>query len=245
MNLLAPVLCGASGLALGSFAVTAALRYGRNEGFALGRSRCDACGCALSFSQTVPILSYWGLRGACAGCGARIDAIHLIGELGGAAILASALAASSGDPLRWALLSALGLCLMASAAVDARSLRLPNALTLVIAACGAGLSLEHGTEALLTGLAYAACASVLLQALRWIAGRGGRDPGLGFGDVKLVAALGLWLGPLTPVMVAAAASIALLWALGLRRARGSIAFGPHIAIAAWAIGLTSEAFAWL
>ncbi len=231
-------LIAASGLALGSYAVTAGLRVSRLEVTTLGRSHCDACGRSLSFVQTVPVASYLMLKGLCAHCGARIDPIHLAGELCGAVVLLAAPWGAS--PLRGALVSFMGLALLASAAVDLKTMRLPDPLTAAIAVAAAALAATHGLAALSAGVVAAAAATVIMLSVRWTVARRRGEPGLGLGDVKLTAALALWLGPATPLMVAIACGLGLAAAPFSRDARGRLPFGPMIAAAGWAAGAALE-----
>ncbi|MBS0297130.1 MAG: prepilin peptidase [Proteobacteria bacterium] len=219
-----------------------AVRAVRGEHALMGRSQCDGCGTALSFAQTVPVISYLAHGGSCSVCGGKIDPTHVIGELGGGAVGLCAMAAAPWP--RMALLGALGLTLLGSALIDARTRRLPDILTLLIAACGAGLSVLKGQGVLLEGLVAAAVAFLLAEGVRrgflWL----NRSPGLGFGDVKLIAALALWLGAATPWMVVAAALIGLVGFLFVRTADGRLPFGPSLALGAWIIGLAREAGLW-
>lgn len=235
-------LASVAGLALGSFAVTAGVRLSRGESALRGRSHCDACGRTLSFAQTVPLLSYAGLRGACGGCRARIDPIHTGGEVAGAAVVASSLFAD--DPLRIVLCAGLGLCLIAAATVDAKARRLPDILTAPIAALGLALAFAQGAPAVLAGLIAAAIAGSVLLGLRELGRRWRDEPGLGLGDVKLVAALALWLGAATPWLIAAASVAGLLMVAATRPADGRLPFGPLLVCAGWIIGIVREAGAW-
>ena len=232
----------AVGACVASFVTTAAVRSVRGEPFLGGRSHCDGCGAPLSLIRTVPVLSYVGLRGACSGCGARIDPAHPLGEITGGLLV---LAAVEATPLPQALLiSALGMTLLAAAVIDLRTQTLPDLLTLAAAALCAGLALTHGIQALACGAASAALAFVLLEAVR----RGfilvKRKPGLGFGDVKLIAALAFWLGAATPWAVVAASIGGLSLFAVTRPKDGRIAFGPMIAASAWSLGLVKEAGWW-
>lgn len=235
----APFLfAGLAGLALGSFAVTAGVRLGRGQSVLRGRSACDHCSASLGYSQTLPLVSHLRLRGACSTCGGDIDPIHLAGEIAGAAVLLAA--TSIADPLRAGLVAVLGLLLITSAAVDWTTRRLPDALTLIVAVLGAGLALRTSTAALLTGLIAALVAFALLEGLRGWGRRRGRDPGLGFGDVKLVCALALWLGLTTPWMIVAASLLGLGLMWRIRPGDGRLAFGPAIAVAALLVGVGGE-----
>jgi len=235
-------LAGVTGLALGSFAVTAGLRLSRGEDVLTGRSRCDACGRALGFVQTVPMVSYAAQRGVCASCGGRIDPTHLAGELAGAVVLATSLLAAG--PLQAGLLAVLGLTLVVLATVDWKVRRLPDMLTLVAAAAAAGVSFLRSPAALVEGLVASAVVAGVLLAIRESGRRLRGDPGLGLGDVKLLAALALWMGAATPWLVALASALGLVTMALARPQDGRMAFGPAIAIAAWTIGVTREAGLW-
>ncbi|MDR3511009.1 MAG: A24 family peptidase [Caulobacteraceae bacterium] len=235
-------LAAVVGACLGSFSVTAALRWARDEPFVAGRSHCDACAAPLGFVETVPVWSYLRRGGCCAVCGAAIDPVHLVGEATGAVIAAMAFLVV--PSVRAAPIVAIGLVLLAAAVVDAKTLRLPNALTLAVALLGVGLSASRSLTALAIGLTAALVAWVLMMAVgagyRAVRGR----TGLGFGDVKLVAALALWLGLLTPWAVALAAGGALVMSLIRGRSRQRIAFGPAIAAGGWLVGMIMEAGLW-
>lgn len=235
-------LAAVAGLTLGSFAVTAGLRMGRGETALKGRSRCDACARSLGFVQTVPVLSYIGLRGACAGCGARIDATHLWGEAAGVVVVTTSLVASS--PIRVALLAVLGLVLIAAVTVDWKVRRLPDGLTAAIAVIGLALSAISSLSAAVTGLMAATVLAAVLLGLRWINRHQGRDSGLGLGDVKLLAVLALWLGIGTPWLIAGASLLGLAMMAVLRPADGRLPFGPAIALAAWVAGISQEIGLW-
>lgn len=244
MNLTAPQLTLSIlvGLVLGSFAVTAGMRWARGEGALAGRSHCDACAKPLSYWESAPIVGYLRQAGRCLGCRAPISPLHPLGETAGAAIVVSALLAA-GWP-RGGLVAVLGLLLLANVAVDLRARRLPNLLNGAIALTGGLLAAMAGTARLLEGLAAAAVIAGVLLLLRSIRGASGRDPGLGLGDVKLLAALALWLGTASPAVLALAASIGLAAVLVRRPRESGVAFGPYIAAAAWAVGLIQEAGLW-
>jgi leader peptidase (prepilin peptidase)/N-methyltransferase len=234
---LAILLLGCTGLVLGSFSVTAGLRLSRGKGVLAGRSRCDHCQAQLSFAQTVPLASYALAFGRCRRCGGAIDPIHLAGEVVGALVVSAAVLTAQA-PIQALLLAAAGLALLTSAVVDARTQRLPDMLTGIIAISGAGLSALRGD--LVAGLVSAVIAFLLIEGVRrGFAAVKGR-PGLGFGDVKLVAALALWLGLATPLALAGAAAIGLIAFAILRPAGGRLPFGPALAAAGFAIGILGD-----
>jgi leader peptidase (prepilin peptidase)/N-methyltransferase len=237
-------LCaGAIGACLGSYAATAALRLTGSEQSLWGRSHCDACGVELGFVSTLPIISFVQRQGTCAICGARIDVAHLVGELSGVVIVLSALAIAPFG--RAVMLAGLGLALLASSIVDMRSQRLPDGLTLAAGGIGATLAAQRSIESLLIGCATAAGAFALLELVRRGYQRFRSEPGLGFGDVKLVSALAIWLGLAIPWALVLAAVGGLVGMVIFRPRRRRLAFGPYIAASAWIVGLFGEASGWL
>jgi leader peptidase (prepilin peptidase)/N-methyltransferase len=231
-----PVFASLVGACGGSFAVTAALRSLRGEQALAGRSRCDGCGHALGFATTTPVVAFAVLGGACARCGMRIDPAHLAGELAGAVL--GGLAFWLAPPPQAALIVMLGLVLVAASVIDQRTQRLPDPLTLAVALLALGLAATNGQ--VLIGIAAAAITFGLLEGLRYSFLRLRGRAGLGAGDVKLLGALALWLGPATPWAVALAALVGLLVVAISRPVGGRIAFGPLIAGGALVTGLTAE-----
>jgi len=235
-------LAALCGLALGSYAVTAAVRFARAEPSTFGRSHCDGCGRTLRFSQTIPVLSYVRAQGRCDACRTAIDPIHLVGELSGLLVLLMAFLAS--DLIRSPLLAALGLVLVAAAVIDWKVGRLPNVLTAAVAVLALMLAASKSIAAVEIGLGAATISLGVLLVLRWVMGRTGRDPGLGLGDVKLICALALWLGLATPWMVVGAAMAGLLVMNFVRPPDGRMAFGPALALAGWMVGIGGEWGLW-
>jgi leader peptidase (prepilin peptidase) / N-methyltransferase len=235
MSPLPTLLFAAAGLALGSFVATAAIRFARGEAFLGGRSHCDGCGAPLGFAATMPIVSYVGRRGMAGCCHGRIDPVHLVGELLGLAVMLAG--AATGDLPHGLLVGGLGLGLLALGLIDLRTGRLPNLLVAAVAAAGLGLVALDGSGRLLEGLAAAAATFAVLEIVRRgflrFRGRGG----FGGGDVKLLAALAVWLGVLTPTALVLASLIGLIQVALLRPRDGRIAFGPAIAAAGFVVGI--------
>lgn len=239
MNLAALLVALPAGAVVGSFAATAGLRWAQGEQALTGRSRCDACAMPLGFAATVPIVSYVRLGGACAGCRAPIHPGHVVGEVLGVGVAVISVAVL---PIESALaVAALGLVLIAAGAADVASRRLPDLASLAVAILGLGLALQRGSVALLVGLAAATIAGGVLMLLRRLFLERTGAPGLGLGDVKLAAALALWLGAATPWAIAAAGLLGLVQIRLMKSADGKIAFGPALAAGGWAVGLALQA----
>lgn len=237
------------GAIVGSFLGAALIRMPLGKSVVAGRSRCDGCGRALLPGELVPVISYLALRGRCRACRARIDPWQFVAEAGGALIgLACALAARDGFMLGIGLV--LGWQLLLLGLLDLRHFWLPDRLVALLAATGlvpAAVAATSDIRLLAGPLLGAALGFVLL----WLPARlyrvwRGRD-GLGEGDPKLLAAIGVWLGPLGVVQVllgaslvglAAAAGIALSGrAIGLRSA---LPLGSCLALAGFAVYLAQN-----
>jgi leader peptidase (prepilin peptidase)/N-methyltransferase len=236
-------LAAAAGSATGSYIGTAALRRTRGEPSLLGRSHCDGCGRQLGLLQTVPLASFVVSRGACRDCGARIDPIHPAAEFAGAAVAVSLLTVTH---LPAALvMGLLAAALLAAGVIDWRTRRLPDVLTLIVAAAGLVLAAERGgRSALVEGFVAAAITVASLLIIRAALGRMSGRQALGLGDVKLMGAMALWLGAQTPTMVASAALLALGLSAAVRPSDGRIPFGPTIGLAGWLVGLALEIGLW-
>lgn len=227
-----------TGAALFSFADVVAWRWPRGLSLVRGRSVCPACGTPLRAAELVPVLSWLALRGHCRHCGARIPARHPLGELlGGLAALGAVYRFGAGPVLGFApeaLLAVLACALLyAIACLDAATREIPDALNLALAVLGLARTLlalpARGAAVLLAHGVGALCVSapMLLLCLAVPGAFGG-------GDIKLMAAAGLWLGwPETPVaflLAVLGGGGYGLWLLATRRARrrDTIAFGPFL-----------------
>jgi leader peptidase (prepilin peptidase) / N-methyltransferase len=209
------------------------------------RSACPACKAPITALQNVPIVSYLILRGRCAGCGARISARYPVVEaLTG--ILSAAVAWKLG--CAWPVAAGLVLTwfLVALAFIDIDHQLLPDSLTLPLLWLGLLLSLFAPApgmapipvdmrSSIIGAIAGYLCLWSVYHLFRLLTAK----EGMGYGDFKLLAALGAWLGwrmLLPTVLIAAAvgavAGIALLAARGQNRST-PIAFGPFLAAAGW------------
>jgi leader peptidase (prepilin peptidase)/N-methyltransferase len=208
-----PFLGALLGLVVGSFLATLVLRLPRGEGPG-GRSRCDACGIRLGPAELVPLLSYAAARGRCRRCGAAIDWRHpaieaAAGLVGGLAFLAAPWpAALAGALLGWALVALI--------ALDCEHHWLPDVITLPLLAAGLLLGAAPPLERLLGAALGGGLLLLLRLGYRRLRGR----EGLGLGDVKLMAALGGWLGAAAiPALLLGASSLG-FGLIGLARLRG-------------------------
>ncbi len=202
------------------------------------RSRCPHCGHQIRAIENIPIVSYLFLRGRCAGCGSAIAIRYpLIEAL--TALLSLAVAWHFGVTLQTAAALLLTWALIALSMIDFDHKLLPDTITLPFIWLGLLLSL-WGTfttpESAIIGAAagYLSLWSVF-QLFKLITGK----EGMGFGDFKLLALFGAWLGwqylpqiIMLSSLVGAVVGIALILLRGRDR-NIPIPFGPYLAIAGW------------
>lgn len=228
-----PILAAAP--AVGSFIGLAAHRFGTGETIVWGRSRCRACGRGLSAVELVPVAGWVAAGGRCRSCAAPIGFWYPALELAALGIAVWAIAVAPGWH-GW-LGALLGWTLLALAAIDAREMILPDVLTLPLVAAGlafAAVALDYPLDHVLG----AAVGGATFAAIGWGWERAFAREALGFGDAKLFAAAGAWLGWQGLPSVLLIASLAGI-AFALLRARfgGSLhaplPFGPALAAGFW------------
>ena len=203
---------------------------------ALPRSRCPACAQPITALQNIPLLSYIALRGKCAACGVRISLRYpLIEALSG---LAGAYAAwHFGFGLSAFAAMAFLWCMIALSFIDFDTQLLPDSITLPLIWAGLLLNLAD-TYVGLGSAVIGACAGYLsLWCVYWgfriVTGK----EGIGFGDFKLLAAVGAWLGwQMLPLVVLASSLVGAIAGISLmliaKRGRNvPIPFGPYLAVA--------------
>jgi leader peptidase (prepilin peptidase)/N-methyltransferase len=200
------------------------------------RSACPACGKPISILQNVPLLSWLVLRGRCAACGARITARYPLVELA-AGLIGGYAAWRFGASL--AALGAMLFCwtLLALAVIDLDTQLLPDDLTLPLLWAGLLFNLDRVFAPLPSAVIGAVAGYLALWLVYWGFKLATGKEGMGYGDFKLLAAIGAWLGwqqlPLVILlssMVGAAIGIALI-AFGRHGREKPIPFGPYLAAA--------------
>lgn len=209
-------------------------------------SRCCGCGAPIRWYQNIPIVSYLFLRGRCAHCGESISIRYpLIEALTG--ILSAIVAWHFGCTLEAAAALTLLWSLIALSVIDLDHQLLPDIITLPLLWLGLGLTLfsrpDGGPlfalpqEAIVGALAGYLSLWSIYQGFKRVTGK----EGMGYGDFKLLAALGAWLGwqMLVPIIVLSAL-VGLVAAIGLIVFRGHdrqipIPFGPYLAVAGFVV----------
>jgi len=202
------------------------------------RSRCPHCGHAITALENIPVLSWLWLRGRCSDCGARISTRYPIVEL--ATGLLSAVAAwhfGWGWPLAGALLFTW--FLVPLTLIDLDHQLLPDSLTLPLVWVGLLASLAPvfvtPEQAIVGAAAGYLSLWLVYQLFRLVTGK----EGMGFGDFKLLAACGAFMGwQMLPVVILLSSLVGAVVGIGLIALRGRdrsvpIPFGPYIAAAGW------------
>ncbi|KXU90515.1 peptidase A24 [Paraburkholderia monticola] len=198
------------------------------------RSACPHCGHVLSAWENLPVLSYLLLRGRCSACGTHISPRYPLLEIASGAFAAGSLIAFG--PTLMAL-AAFGLCatLLAMSAIDIDTHLLPDSLTLPLLWAGLIVNFNGMFTNLHDAVLGAIFGYLVLWAVHWVFKLVRGIEGMGYGDFKLLAALGAWLGwPALPqiVLIAAVAGavvgLAATW-FGRMRFEEPLPFGPFLA----------------
>ncbi len=177
----------------GSFAAALTSRWPKGESIVTGRSACDGCGKTIAAYDLVPVASYLVLRGRCRYCAQPISKQIIAVELVSASIgLISVFVLPPTQALGGALF---GWLLLPLAILDYRHYWLPDRLILLLGAAGLFAGPMLKPDLIWTDRAVGAVAGFLtLEAVRLLYKRTRARDGMGAGDPKLFAAIGVWLG---------------------------------------------------
>lgn len=205
---------------------------------ALPGSRCPHCGHALRARENIPLLSYLFLRGRCSACAQPIGARYPLVEAG-TALLSLLVVWHFG--VTWEAGAALVLTwgLIVLAGIDIDTQLLPDSITLPLLWLGLLLSLAGGFASPRDAILGAALGYLFLwtiyQGFKLITGR----EGMGYGDFKLFALFGAWLGwQALPMILILSSVVGAVIGLALLTRRGQdrhtpLPFGPYLAAAGW------------
>ncbi|HUP90776.1 MAG TPA: A24 family peptidase [Solimonas sp.] len=208
-------------------------------------SRCPACGAAIAAHHNVPVLGWLWLRGRCAACKARISPQYpLVEAISGVLSAVCALHFGWGPQLLPALL--LTWALLALTLIDLHTTLLPDDITLPLLWLGLALSLVPVFADMRSAVLGAIFGYLLLWLIYHLFRLATGKEGMGYGDFKLLAALGAWLGwqslPQVILMSSACGAVVGLGLILLRRKgrESPIPFGPFLAAAGWITLLWGE-----
>lgn len=216
-------------------------------------SRCPHCGHEIRWFENIPLISWLVLRAKCSACKAPISMRYPLIELATALLFATLAQHMGAEPktLLWCGFTA---TLLAAAAIDWDTTLLPDDLTLPLLWAGLISAVMGWTGVALPDAVWGAVAGYLsLWIVYWLFKLVTGKEGMGYGDFKLLAALGAWLGwqALLPVilassMIGAVVGIVMKLTGALREGR-FVPFGPFLAGAGVAVMLigTEHVLDWM
>ncbi len=197
-------------------------------------STCPSCGHRIRWYENVPVLSWLWLRGRCSACRTRISARYPFIELLTSALFAAAAWRFGPEPVTLVWCGVLAV-LVALTAIDWDTTLLPDTLTLPLLWAGLVAACLGWTLPLSTALWGAVVGYLSLWSVYWFFKLATGKEGMGYGDFKLLAALGAWLGwqAILPIVLmssvlGAIVGIGLKLTGGLRQGR-YVPFGPFLA----------------
>jgi leader peptidase (prepilin peptidase) / N-methyltransferase len=225
------MLLAVFGAMIGSFLTVVAYRVPRAESVVGGRSHCPDCGAQIAAYDNVPVLSWLSLRGRSRCCHQSISARYPLTEISLAALFAAVALRFHGDAGELALGLVFVSMLLAITLTDLDLRIIPNKVLAVGSLIGLAIVAISDPASIPERAAAAAGAGgVLFVAALAYPG------GMGMGDVKLAAAMGLFLGvEVIPAMVIALLAgslvgIAMMIRLGAAARKRAIPFGPFLAL---------------
>jgi leader peptidase (prepilin peptidase)/N-methyltransferase len=209
------------------------------------RSICPRCEAPIAWHDNLPVIGWFKRRGRCATCATRISLQYPLVELTGAG-LTLAVVALYGVTWQGVFILAACLALLALAVIDLRTQLLPDVVTLPLLWAGLLYQLLFQPLMLPSAVIGTMAGYLALWSVYWLFKLVTGKEGMGYGDFKLLAALGAWLGwqylPLVLIFSAGAgALVGILVQLALPRLRGApMPFAPFLAISGWIALLVGE-----
>lgn len=207
-------------------------------GIVISRSECPNCGHQITALENIPVISYLFLRGKCSSCKTRISLRYPFVELGTALLFLLA-AMHFGPTIQ--TIAALGFTgmLVALAGIDIDHQLLPDDLTFVLLWAGLFASLfgvfVDPVNSIIGALAGYLSLWSIYHVFRLLTGK----EGMGYGDFKLMAAMGAWMGwemlPLIILLASLVGAVVGLALIAINRHKRSqpMPFGPYIAASGW------------
>jgi leader peptidase (prepilin peptidase)/N-methyltransferase len=221
----------AGGLVIGSFLTVVAHRVPEGRSIVGPRSQCPGCGETIAARDNIPVLSWLLLRGRSRCCGAKISARYPLTELALAVLFVVIALVLRDDPAELALGLVFASTLVVVTVTDLERRIIPNKILAVSAVIGLVLAAATDPGSLPERLISAAAAGGLLffAALAY-------PRGMGMGDVKLAAVMGLYLGSsVAPALLIALFSgsvvgLAIMARHGAEARKRAVPFGPFLAL---------------
>ncbi|MGV1049237.1 MAG: prepilin peptidase [Solirubrobacterales bacterium] len=222
------------GLLIGSFVCAVAHRVPRGISIAGPRSRCPSCGAQIAAYDNVPVVSWLALRGRARCCGTRISPVYPLTELGVGLLFALTVAVGVDHDDSTATIAIDLVFVAVLAAVTLTDLEqriIPNKILLAGAVLCLAIAIPTDPGGLPERAAAAAAAGALFFVVVLVYPRG-----MGLGDVKLAATMGLFLGRavapaiLVGLLAGSLVGLALLARHGSSARKMAIPFGPFLAL---------------
>jgi leader peptidase (prepilin peptidase)/N-methyltransferase len=236
---MALVLVVGFGLIVGSFLNVCIYRLPRRESLVLPASHCTACGRSLRWFENVPVLSYLILRGRCRTCSVRISPVYPAIEMA-AAVVAVIWYEQFGLSVLFVSRLVFAFALLVLFVIDLRQRILPNVITVPGVVVGFAFSLLGpsdlpGWRDSLIGLVAGGGVLYLLAESWWLVRH---EEAMGFGDIKMLAMIGAFLGWQLMILTLVFASLVgavvglVMIAAGTGNRKSQLPFGTFLALAA-------------
>jgi leader peptidase (prepilin peptidase)/N-methyltransferase len=225
------VVAFVGGLIFGSFVTVVGHRVPRGESVVGGRSHCPHCGTQIAAYDNVPVFSWLLLRGRSRCCGKPISARYPLTELALGALWVATVTVLWDDPTEVALGLVFVTTLVAVTLTDLDRRVIPNKILLAAAIAGVAIAAVGDPSSLPERTIAAAAAGGLLFLVVLAYPRG-----MGLGDVKLTALMGLYLGwnvapaVLVALLVGSVVGLAMIAREGTAARKRAIPFGPFLAL---------------
>lgn len=201
----------------------------------LPHSHCPSCRAKVAWYDNIPLLSWLLLRGKCRHCQTSIAVRYPLVELS-CGLLSAVVAWHYGaSGFTWAALLFTWV-LLALTFIDADTMLLPDDLTLPLLWGGLLLSLWSGLVSPAEAITGAVIGYLVLWSVYWAFKLLTGKEGMGYGDFKLLAALGAWLGPwMLPQIILLSSLFGAAWGIAsaLKKGNQPMPFGPFLAAAGW------------
>lgn len=227
----AAVIAFFGGLIAGSFITVVAHRVPRGESIVGPRSRCPGCGTRIAAYDNVPVFSWLALRGRARCCGAAISPRYPLTELALGLLYAATVVVLWDDAGEIVLGLVFVSTMVAVTLTDLERRIIPNKILLVAALLGLAIAAISDPGSLPERLIAAAAAGALFFAAALAYPRG-----MGLGDVKLAATMGVFLGRnvapaiLVALLAGSLVGLAMMARQGMGARKQGIPFGPFLAL---------------
>ncbi|TDK64516.1 prepilin peptidase [Sapientia aquatica] len=202
----------------------------------LPRSACPHCGHQITAIENIPVVSYLALRGRCSGCKSPISARYPLVETA-TALITFGMVWHFGTGLAGIAAVVFGFFLITLALIDFDTQLLPDDITYPLLWCGLLLNTQGVFCTLQEAVVGAAIGYLALWSVYWVFKLVTGKEGMGYGDFKLLAALGAWCGwAVLPAIILASSLAGAVIGIGLivftKRERDvPMPFGPYLVIA--------------